>query len=213
MKFIRPITHFTAAVLITGSLLAACSTVAPEPRPMPTLTYQKYPTIRLNVAQIQVVDNYTSTGQSPYIENQMAAPLPQVVHDWAAKRFQANGQDGTLVITINKASVTTSNLQRTAGLRGWVTVDQAEKLTGNIDVKFAVNNSSFGSSGSANVQSNAMRTVPENASLQQQDAILADLTEALIVELDAGSQRVFAEKLPTLMQQGGVMAPSGGMMR
>ena len=191
--------------LMCGALITACDTVTPEPRPLPSLTYQKYPPIKLNVAQIQVVDNYLSSGQPPFIENQMAAPLPQVVHDWAASRFQARGQDGTLVITVNKASVVTDNLKRSTGLRGLVTIDQAEKLTGRIDVKFTVSNVSFGSSGNASVGVNGARTVPENASLQKQDVILADMTGEMITELDAATQRVFNDKLPSLMQQGGMV--------
>ncbi len=194
----RPLT------IATTILLVACTTSTPLPRPMPTLAYQKYPPMRLNVAQIQVVDNYTAQNQPPFIEGQMASPLPQVVHNWASNRFQARGQDGVLTITIEKASVTTDSLKRTTGMRGMLTIDQAQKLAGQIDVKFTVANVSFGSSGSANVGVKGMRTVTEDASLQQQDIVLADLTDGLMLELDAGTQRVFADKLPSLMQQGGM---------
>ena len=210
MRRLSPVSRFMIATVVCG-VVAACATMTLPPRPVPSLNYQKYPPVPLNVAQIQVIDNYTASSQPPFIEAQMAAPLPQVVHNWAANRFQARGQDGTLVISIDKASVESDNLKRTTGFRGLVTVDQSQKLAGQIEVKFSVSNSSFGSSGMANVGVKGIRTVAENASLQQQDEILADLTESLMLELDSGTQRVFAQKLPTLMQQGGIQsfAPQG----
>lgn len=197
-------TRLIPVFLAVGALaVVACTTSTPAPRPMPILAYQKYPPLRVNVGRVEVVDNY-SAGQYPNIEGQMALPLPQAVHDWAQSRFQANGQDGVLTITIDKASVVTDNLQRTTGVKGWLTVDQSQRLSGDILVRFAATGMSFGTSGNAMVQVKSSRTVPEDASLQQQDILLANLTDSLFTELDAGTQRVFNEKLPSLMQQGGM---------
>lgn len=198
-----PTVMAVAAVAVMGLAVVACSTSNPAPRPMPSLAYTKYPPLRVNVARVEVVDNYSS-GQYPNIEGQMALPLPQAVHDWAQSRFQANGQDGVLTITIDKAAVVTDNLQRTQGVKGWLTVDQAQRLSGQILVRFAATGMSFGQSGNAMVDIKSTRTVPEDASLQAQDVILANLTDGLFTELDAGTQRVFNEKLPSLMQQGGM---------
>lgn len=196
--------RFVPVILAVATLaVVACTSSMPAPRPMPILAYQKYPPMRVNVGRVEVVDNYTS-GQYPNIEGQMALPLPQAVHDWAQNRFQANGQDGVLTITIDRASVVTDNLQRTTGVKGWLTVDQAQRLSGQIVVRFAATGMSFGTSGNAMVEVKSSRTVPEDASLQQQDVILANLTDSMFTELDAGTQRVFNEKLPSLMQQGGM---------
>ncbi|HEY1096721.1 MAG TPA: hypothetical protein VGF14_05725 [Alphaproteobacteria bacterium] len=193
------------AVAALGSLLVlGCSTGTPEPRPMPVLGYHKYPQVRLNVGRIEVVNNYNPGQQPGHIENQMAMPLPDAVNDWAKTRFQAMGQDGVLTITIDNASVISENLQRTSGVKGVFTIDQSQRVTGQIALRFASSNASFGTSGNAQVSVKSSRTMAEDSSLQTQDIILANLTDNMMVELDAATQRVFVEKLPSLMQQGGV---------
>lgn len=191
-----------AALLAFG--VAGCSTGEPQPRPMPVLAYQKYPPVRVNVARVEVVNRFNPGAQPGHIENQMAMPLPNAVQDWASRRFQAMGQDGVLTITIDNASVISESLQRTGGVKGVFTIDQATKFLGAVDVKFAVTDMSFGTSGSAQVAVKSTRSVAEDTSLQQQDIVLANLTDGLMMELDAATQRVFVEKLPSLMQQGGM---------
>lgn len=193
-----------ALLAVMSVSVVGCALGDAQPRPQPTLAYRKYPPVRLNVARVEVVDQYGITNKAPYIENQMAAPLPDVVHDWAQNRFQAMGQDGVLTITITKASMIREDLQRTQGIKGVFTVDQSERVTGDIAVSFSATGMSFGTSGTAQVNAKGSRTVAEDASLQQQDIVLANLTDSLLVELDAATQRVFAEKLPSLMQQGGL---------
>jgi hypothetical protein len=200
--------HKTFAITMLSAVLAlgviGCSSVSPTPRPMPTLGYHKYPPVRLNVGRIEVVNNYNPAQLPNRIENQMALPLPDAVNDWAKSRFQARGQDGVLTITIDTASVVGEDLQRTKGVKGFFTIDQARRVTGAVNIRFTASNMSFGTSGNAQVNVKSSRTLPEDASLHQQDIVLADMTDHMMSELDAATQRVFIEKLPTLMQQGGV---------
>ena len=191
-------------LMMAAALVVGCTMATPEPRPLPALSYQKYPPIRINVARIQVVDKYAPSGQMPHIETQMALPLPDAVHQWAQRRFQAMGQDGVLTITIDNAAMLAEDLNRSKGVRGVFTIDQAQRFSGAIHVSFSASDMSFGRSGNAQVEVKSSRTVAEDASLQQQDVVLANLTESLLTELDAATLRVWAEKLPSLMQQGGV---------
>lgn len=191
-----------AAVAIMG--VVGCSTISPQPRPVPILGYHKYPPVRLNVGRIEVVNNYNPSQLPNRIENQMAMPLPDAVNDWARSRFQARGQDGVLTITIDNASVVAEDLARTKGVKGFFTIDQSRRVTGRINVRFSATGMSFGTSGNAQVSVNSSRTLAENASLHDQDVVMADMTDHMMSELDAATQRVFMEKLPTLMQQGGI---------
>jgi hypothetical protein len=198
----------TLSLVVLSTLVAlgaaGCSSISPAPRPVPALGYHKYPAVRLNVGRIEVVNNYNPAQLPNHIENQMALPLPDAVNDWAKSRFQARGQDGVLTITIDDASVIGEDLQRTKGVKGMFTIDQSRRVIGDIKVRFTASNMSFGNSGNAQVNVKSSRTLAEDSSLHQQDIVLADMTDHMMSELDAATQRVFIEKLPTLMQQGGL---------
>lgn len=182
------------------ALLAGCAdTVAPK-RPVPHYVYEKYPSQPLKVATIQIEEQYQMPMKMPNVEHVMPQPLPQAVADWARKRFVATGADGTLVITIKNASVMQKNLARTEGVKGWFTVDQAERYDAKMAVEFRVDGQAIGGSGTGEVISTRGQTIPENASLQSRDETWNAMEQDMIQDLDASTQHMLREKLPGLLQ-------------
>ncbi len=189
------------AALATIGLIACANTMT-GPRPTPRYSYTQYPATTLGVANIQVVEAFSSPMAQPNAEHLMPEPLPQAVANWARTRFKAGGGDGTLVITINDASVVQKNLQRTTGVKGWFTVDQSERYDAHIQVSFAVQGTTTaGTSGSGSVNVNRGQTIAEDASLQDRDRTWTSMAEAMLTDLDAGTQQMLDQKLAFLLQR------------
>lgn len=183
--------------VIAAALLTACTVDAPA-RPQPRFTYKQYPPVLVNVANIQVVEQYVSPAQKPNVEHLMPLPLPNAVADWARSRFQTTGSDGTLIITITDASMKEQFLQRTEGVRGIMTVDQAERYDARISVDFRVENMAMGETGSGQVNLTRGQSLAENASIQDRDMLWNSLSETMLTDLDAATLKMQRAKLPFL---------------
>ena len=179
--------------------VAACTMNVPE-RPRPQFAYTQYPPTVLNVAEINVVEAYAPPMRLPNVEHLMPEPLTQSVATWARNRFRAGGADGVVTITVSDASVTAKDLSRTQGVKGWFTVDQAERFDARVLVEMQVDGVALGSTGSGTVRVERGQTVAENASVQDRDRVWTRMSESILLDLDAGTQQMLQNRLPFLLQ-------------
>jgi hypothetical protein len=189
------------SIICAAILLAACANTETHPRPVPQYVYQQYPVAQLNVGSIQVVEAYTMPMNKPNAEQLMPEPLPKAVANWARGHFKATGGDGTLTITIKDASVVEQDLKRSKGLKGAVTIDQAELYNAHILVEFSVSNMSSGKEGSGQVNVSRSQSIAENASLQDRDVLWTGMEEKMMLDVDAAAQTMLQQKLGFLLQK------------
>lgn len=181
-------------MFLAALTVAACANVPPPQRPMPNFDYAKYPQVELNVASIQVVD-YIPTMQAGYVEHLMPQPLPTAISTWARTRFKAVGTKGTAFITVKDATVIGIDLQRSSGIRGVFTVDQAERYDGRVIVEIRVEGREPEPNGSGLVKVERSQTISEDASLQARDRLWTDIEEKMVSDLDAATQRMMRNRL------------------
>lgn len=177
---------------------AACAMQAPE-RPQPHFAYKQYPPIKVDVAVIEVKENYRMPMNTPNVEHLMPQPLPQAVADWARSRFVAVGSAGTMTITVGDASVVRKDLPRTNGVQGWFTVDQAERYDAKVAIDFRVDGSGF-QSGAGNAAVTRGQSIGENASVQERDRTWTKMEEAMMTDLDAATQKMLQERLAFILR-------------
>jgi hypothetical protein len=180
-------------VLMALVFVAAC-TMTSASRPQPRFAYKQYPATRINVANIEVRENYTMPMQAPNVEHLMPLPMPQAIGDWARSRFVATGATGTMVITIQQANVLRKDLPRTDGVKGWFTVDQAERYDSRVVVEFSVDGIA-NHSGSGVVNATRGQTIGENASIQERDQAWTRMSETLMTDLDAATQKLLQDRM------------------
>ena len=189
----------TTGLFLAAAFLAACAITPPE-RPNPNFAYKQYPPTVLNVAQIDVVEAYTPPMRTPNVEHMMPHPLPSAVAEWARTRFRAGGSDGVVTITIQDASVIAQDLNRTSGVKGWFTVDQAERFDAKVLVEMKVDGVALGSTGSGTVRVERGQTIAENVSIMDRDRTWTSMSETILLDLDAGTQQMLQNRLPFLLQ-------------
>jgi hypothetical protein len=175
------ITRLFAALMLLG--LAGCGS---PPKPgFPQITFTHLPPIRLDVAQIQVVEQYAPPLREPNVEHTMPVSPAAVMHRWAADRLRPVGPSGVATLVIKEASVVAQPLKTTEGLRGMVTTDQEVRYIGNLVVELDVNSAGGLGTGFASAAATRTVTAPEDITLNRRDKILYELTEALARDLNA----------------------------
>lgn len=177
----RHFLHITAALTLLGA--AACqSTPAAKPA---TNSYAFQPPITLDVATINVIDEYQSPGKSPNVEHLFPTPPAQAVHQWTKDRLKAAGTSRVAEVVIKDASVIETALPRTEGVKGWFTKDQSERYDGKLAVEIKI----YGErrvlpEAEVSAQATRSRTVAEDASVAAREALFDTLSQELAEELN-----------------------------
>ncbi len=181
--------------LLAVVVLPACA--APAPVRLPDMTFTDRPRFLLDVAQVQVVDQYQPTFRLPNIEHQVPVSPARAVDRWARDRLVPVGASGNAVVTIRDARVLESSLRVTPGVQGVFTKEQAARYDAFVDVSIEIKPTNINMpEGSASARAERSRTVAEGISPNDLDRVLFELVEGLMrdldTQLDANVQRFLA---------------------
>ena len=186
---------YRRCVLIAFSaiFLAACASPPPSPQ-FPQLTFTHLPPIKLDARNLTVVDDYRSAGRTD-VSQGMPVPPAVAVHQWANDRLVPAGNNGQIVVTITEASVEKTELERTRGVRGFVTTDQSERYDGRLAVTVEIRDPQARRGGDVSAVATRSRTVAENVSLNQRDKVWFEITESMIKDLDRELEKAIEQFL------------------
>lgn len=183
------------AICLLLAVLPACQPAAPPPPP--PLSFADYSPIHLEVASIDVVEEYRSPLQRPNVEHLFPTSPAEAVHIWVRDRLRAVGGGRTLQVIVKDASVTEEPLPRTPGLKGTFTNDQSERYAARLEVEMRI----YGEQGamseaSINVVATRTDTAAEDFSLSAREALfermVRDLMSILNAEIEKNLQQYFS---------------------
>ncbi|HET8726744.1 MAG TPA: hypothetical protein VFO41_04450 [Alphaproteobacteria bacterium] len=169
-----------AALAFVALAATACDT--PPIRAFPDVTFADQTPIRLDVAQVEVVQSYQPTMEPPQVEHLFPQTPSEAMRRWVEERLQPVGTSGVARVYIENASVRSEALARTPGFRGTFTIDQSERLTADLAMRLEIQKP--GGSGYAVASAQRSITVPENATLAEREDIWFRLTESTMNDLD-----------------------------
>ncbi len=187
-------TRVLAAMVLGAGLLAACAQT-PPPEPLPELTFAHLDSIKLNVASVEIVENYVPPLRGPNIEHLFPQPPSQVAWRWAEDRLRALGTEGRAQFVIDTASVVETRLKVEKGLRGAVTIDQATRYDATLTVTLEIRNDRGFRQAFATASAERSQTVPEDLTVNERWAIQHQLVEDLMIDLNATLEAKIAEFL------------------
>jgi hypothetical protein len=174
--------------------LAACDT-PPMRQSYATLTFQDRPPLRLDVAQIEVVQAYKAPGVAPYVDHLFPQKPADVAAAWGRDVLRAVGQRGMATYTITDASATESALPRSSGLTQIFRTEQSDRYDLHIAVKLEVGNPLLASTGYVTATASRSQTVAEDMTLNEREAVWFQMTESAMRELDEKLEAAIKEKL------------------
>lgn len=168
----------TACVL---PILLGC-TMQPIATPDVALTFANRPAINLDVAKIDIVNAYRMPLKPPQVEHLMPIAPGAGVERWALDVLRAAGIGNTAVLTIRDASVTEVALKQPSGLKALLTVDQAYRYDGRVQVSLAILDSSGQQRGQVEVEVTRSQSVPEDITLNDRSTVWFKMVESLLAD-------------------------------
>jgi hypothetical protein len=183
MERTRIVTRIVGVCFGLGLTLSACSNAPPMQR-LPDMTFLYKPPIRLNIARVEVVSEYSAPTVRPNIEYDMPVSPEAAVRKWAQDRLKPVGKEGILRIVIHKASATETPLQTDQGLSGMFKKEQAARVDENLDVTLQMLDDHQFTVADVSGKAFRSRTEPEDQKLNQRDQLLYDLTYDLVRGFD-----------------------------
>jgi hypothetical protein len=176
------------ALALTAIALVACQEPPATTGPA-SLTLANKPPLRLNVAAINIVENYRAPMKLPHVDHTLPTPPIVALKQWAGQRFVAAGAQGALEITVDDASVVETLLAKKDGLTGFFTDDQEARYDAHIKITLrlydGVNTISV---AEANAEVARWRTINEKATVTQREALFNGMLQEMMLQLDGESE-------------------------
>lgn len=179
---------FTA---ICASFLSACLDAPPQAE-VPLLDFSKYKPIMLNVAKIEIVNEFRAGGEGKHVELLMKQPPETAVQELLKQQLVAAGPSGLLRVIIDDASVVGEKLPVTEGMKGMFTNEPAERYRARIALRFERADESAPdiTKAHAEVSADRTKTVMKDASPAERDRVFYKLDEELMDDVSHGLQTV-----------------------
>ncbi len=177
------------------ALLASACDTPPKRRDFATLTFQDRPSIRLDVAQIEIVQAYKAPGQAPNVDHLFPQKPLDVATAWGRDVLRAVGQRGMATYTILDASATETRLPRSTGVTQVFKNEQSDRYDLKIAVRLDINNPVLRAIGEAQASASRSQTVAEDMTLNEREAVWFEMTESAMRELDQKLEAAIRDKL------------------
>lgn len=189
-----------ALVLGLAAVLTACETRLETPT-YADITFAHLPPIALDVAEVRVVRAYQPTSQPPNVETEFPVGLDDTAARWAIDRLRAVGDSGTATVRILDASAVERPLEKTEGVAGLFTTDQAEKYDARYLVEVSAENPNRGVAVETTAEVTRTQTVPEGLTLNEREQIWYELTEKMAADLDQQMEQNIRQHMGPLLAQ------------
>lgn len=163
--------------------LIGCETPNPTPG-FPELTFSHQPAIRLNVARIEVINEYRMPFKAPNIEHLVPVAPGAAAERWAADVLKPAGRQGTAQFVITRAPVTEEKLKTKSGVQGVFSIDQSERYEGVLEARIVILEGNK-PVGTVRAVASRSRTSREDASPNQRAKLWYGIIERLMYDFDA----------------------------
>ncbi|MEQ9333121.1 hypothetical protein [Thalassobaculum sp.] len=190
----RPIRRRTFLTLATAGLAAGCARPDPTVR-FADLTFAGRSPITLDAARIEIVDEYRMPLADPNVEHRAPLAPAAATERWARDVLRTSGAGGRAVFRITKGSLVENRLKTTGGLKGWFTVDQAERYDAAIEGRLDLYGADGRLLGNAEAQATRYQTIAEDASLNDRQRLWYNLVEATATDFAASMEAAIRGKL------------------
>jgi hypothetical protein len=164
-------------------LLSGCNSGPPPPR-FADIRFVSQPPIELNVASVQVVEEYPAQLDAPHIEERLPVPLPHAAENWAHDRLKPVGPAGVALATITDASVLEARLPTEGGVSGSFTKQADTKYDATVAIRVEIKDEHGFTVRSANAVAQRSQTTIEGITPNDRDQILYQMETDLMTELD-----------------------------
>ena len=170
---------FSALTLSLLFLTLACETPVATQK-LPKITFVHLQPFSIDVASIEIVNQFNSTLKSPHIEHRLPTSPATALVQWVKDRLKATGKVGKLRVFIEDASATETRLDLDNSLKGQFTKQQSHLYKFSLRATILLTNASGIHLGSAKATATRSTTIREDISLNERQRVWFDLVDRLI---------------------------------
>lgn len=184
--------RFFVLFLSFGLFLAGCTQTLPiVPRP-PDMTFANFRPIELNVARVEVQDNYVPPMVSPNVGHLFPIPPYVAVRKLLAHQLVAAGNDNVLRVRIEEASVVREELMAPDPIEDLFLRRPSERLNAKILLRFELFSPQAPDIviGHADVIARRTKTLLEGTPVAEREQAYFALTEALMDSVNDGLKTI-----------------------
>ena len=197
LQYYKVVRLAVAGLLV--SFLYAC-TNAPVLEPNFVLGFQNDEPYLVDVATLEIVDQYKSPFSDPHVEHLSPITPAQAVREWVEVRFRPVGAEGRLRVTVTNASIVGKSLDTDKDFKALFISEQGAELTGTLAVTIEVLNTQEVSLAHVEVYASASKTLAEDASLMDRDYAMFSVTKSLVKALDVEVSRQIDQYLQLFLR-------------
>ena len=197
LQYFKVLRLAVAGLLV--SFLYAC-TNAPVVEPDFVLGFEKDEPYLVDVATLEIVDQYKSPFSDPHVEHLSPISPAQAVREWVGIRFRPVGAEGRLRVTVTNASIVGKSLDTDKDFKALFISEQGAELTGTLAVTIEVLNTQEVSLAHVTVYSSASKTLAEDASLMDRDYAMFSVTNSLVKAFDLEASRQIDQYLQLFLR-------------
>jgi len=184
-----------ARVMLWALAWAVLAAGPGQAKPPPEISFRDLPPITLAVDRVEYVNAYKAPLKAPNVDHEFPIRPESVARRWAEDRLRAAGGTGVARLTVTDGAVTEVALKTKSGLFGLFKAEQAFRYDAVLAVRISVTvDGTERAFATAKVEHS--RTVPEDATLEERDAVWLEMAqslgESLNRKLEAGIREFLA---------------------
>lgn len=185
--------HTLRIALTTAAILALSACVeTPIQQVRPALDYSALAVTTFDVNEKIVINDASLSAEAKKMAETYNLSIESALKEWLKHRVKKGGSQGTFYVIIKENSVGTRKLATTGGIQGYFKREQAEELTGTVEVLFSIEGSAQQlPPAEASVKVHAKETLPEEASATEREKAYRSLINRLIANVNDESQKQF----------------------
>jgi hypothetical protein len=173
-----------ALALAVASLLAGCETTPPHTT-FPDIRFTAEPPIGLEVAAIDIRNDYQPSFRAPHVEHLFPVPPARAAENWAHDRLKAVGNAGRARFTIKDAEVIEVELKKASeGIRGALTTEPAERYDMTLEASLDALDAHGLPLRTVTVKATRSQTVLEGATPNQREETWYAMTKSIMADFD-----------------------------
>jgi len=185
-------------IFISVSLFSGCVTSQQSQITPPGFDPADYKTIRIDARKLKIIENWEMPMEPPYIEHKLEPTMSGLVVEWASRALIPVGGSGELILNISKASVTVSELPKSADLASLFKNQQESKIWAEVKARLMWIQPIGNRNGTIEIDASASRTVPEIATPNDYDVAVRQTMLDAIAQMDDQVRTKIAE-IPRLV--------------
>jgi hypothetical protein len=171
-------------IFISVSLFSGCVTSQQPQITPPGFDPAGYKTLRIDARKLQIIENWQMPMEPPYIEHTLEPTMSGFIVEWASRVLIPVGGSGELILNISKASVTVSELPKSADLASLFKNQQESKVRAEVKARLMWIQPIGDRHGTIEIDASASRTVPETATPNDYDVAVRRAMLDAITQMD-----------------------------